>query len=104
MVRGRDPNAVAVLLEDSAAVTGLLLASGCLGLASYTGNMIYDAIGSISIGGKNVFTLYTPLLTMDIQSAKIMFSLQIYKHVTNFSACKVQRAMRGMTLDLFGIL
>ena len=52
MVRGRDPNAVAVLLEDSAAVAGLLLASGCLGLTSYTGNIIYDAIGSISIGGK----------------------------------------------------
>ena len=59
MVRGRDPNAVAVLLEDSAAVTGLLLASGCLGLASYTGNMIYDAIGSISIGGKNAVSLIT---------------------------------------------
>ena len=52
MVRGRDPNAVAVLLEDSAAVAGLLLATGCLALTSYTGNIIYDAIGSISIGGK----------------------------------------------------
>ena len=51
VVRGRDPNAVAVLLEDSAAVAGLLLAAGCLGLTSYTGNIIYDAIGSISIGG-----------------------------------------------------
>lgn len=50
LVRGRDPNAVAVLLEDSAAVAGLLLAAGCLGLTSYTGNIIYDAIGSISIG------------------------------------------------------
>eukprot|EP00794_Sanderia_malayensis_P007174 gene7174-7980_t len=50
LVRGRDPNAVAVLLEDSAAVAGLLLAAGCLGLTSYTGNTIFDAIGSISIG------------------------------------------------------
>ena len=65
VVRGRDPNAVAVLLEDSAAVTGLLLASGCLGLASYTGNMIYDAIGSISIGGKNTVTLRTPVALHD---------------------------------------
>eukprot|EP00795_Rhopilema_esculentum_P000261 gene261-9909_t len=50
LVRGRDPNAVAVLLEDSAAVAGLFLAAGCLGLTSYTGNIIFDAIGSITIG------------------------------------------------------
>lgn len=50
--RGRDPNAVAVLLEDSAALVGVLLASGCLGLASHTGNYMFDALGSITIGGK----------------------------------------------------
>ena len=59
MLRGRDPNAVAVLLEDSAAVAGLLLAAGCLGLTSYTGNIIYDAIGSISIGGEAWLTKHT---------------------------------------------
>lgn len=48
--RGRDPNAVAVLLEDSAALTGILIAATSLGLTSYTGNMVFDAIGSISIG------------------------------------------------------
>lgn len=51
MVRGRDPSAVAVLAEDGAAVTGLLIAASCLGLTSYTGNVIYDAVGSIAIGG-----------------------------------------------------
>ena len=54
--RGRDPSAVAVLLEDSAAVTGVLLASTCLGLVHYTGNPIYDAVGSISIGGADTHT------------------------------------------------
>ncbi len=58
MVRGRDPNAVAVLLEDGAAVAGLILAAGCLGLTSYTGNTIFDAIGSISIGGIFLSTFY----------------------------------------------
>ena len=39
-------------MEDSAAVTGVLLASTCLALVHITGNPIYDAIGSISIGGE----------------------------------------------------
>lgn len=51
VVRGRDPSAVAVLAEDGAAVAGLLIAASCLGLTSYTGNGVYDAIGSIAIGG-----------------------------------------------------
>lgn len=41
-----------MLMEDSAAVTGVLLASTCLALVHITGNPIYDAIGSISIGGE----------------------------------------------------
>lgn len=51
VVRGRDPSAVAVLVEDGAAVAGLLIAASCLGLTSYTGNVVYDAVGSIAIGG-----------------------------------------------------
>lgn len=51
MVRGRDPSAVTVLIEDGAAVAGLVLATGCLGLTSYTGSPVFDAIGSVIIGG-----------------------------------------------------
>ena len=51
MVRGRDPSAVAVLVEDGAAVAGLLIAASCLSLTSHTGNAVYDAVGSIAIGG-----------------------------------------------------
>lgn len=51
VVRGRDPSAVTVLLEDGAAVTGVILATGCLGLTSYTGSTVFDAIGSVLIGG-----------------------------------------------------
>lgn len=51
VLRGRDPSAVAVLLEDSAAVAGVVLCSTCLGLVYYTGNPVYDSIGSITIGG-----------------------------------------------------
>ncbi len=52
MLRGRDPSAVAVLMEDSAAVAGLFLAGTAVGMAHYTGNVVYDALGSITIGGK----------------------------------------------------
>ncbi len=47
---GTDPMAVAVLLEDAAAVTGVVLAAASIGLFILTGNPIWDAIGSIIIG------------------------------------------------------
>ena len=52
VLRGRDPTAVAVLMEDSAAVSGVLFAATALSLAHYTGNVAFDAIGSIGIGGR----------------------------------------------------
>jgi len=57
VVRGRDPSAVAVLMEDSAAVAGVFIAASALGLTHLTGNVVYDAIGSISIGGVYVHTV-----------------------------------------------
>jgi len=46
---GPDPMAVAVLLEDAAAVLGVLIALACIGLYVLTGNPIWDAIGSLII-------------------------------------------------------
>ena len=46
---GPDPMAVAVLLEDAAAVFGVIIASSCIGLFVLTGNPIWDAVGSILI-------------------------------------------------------
>ncbi|CAH3114635.1 unnamed protein product [Pocillopora meandrina] len=51
VMRGRDPSAVTVLLEDGAAVAGVMLATCCLGLTSYTGSPVFDALGSVMIGG-----------------------------------------------------
>jgi len=58
VLRGRDPSAVAVLLEDSAAVTGILMAGAALWLSHITGNSIYDACGSIAIGGTCYYCIY----------------------------------------------
>ncbi|CAL1386775.1 unnamed protein product [Linum trigynum] len=48
--RGHDPTAVAVMTEDGAAVTGLVIAGASLVAVNATGNPIYDPIGSIIVG------------------------------------------------------
>jgi zinc transporter 9 len=45
-----DPATVAVLLEDSVAVLGLVLASAGIWLAFRTGNAVFDSIASIVVG------------------------------------------------------
>ncbi|MFQ5581712.1 MAG: cation diffusion facilitator family transporter [Mariprofundaceae bacterium] len=46
----RDPTTLAVLIEDTVAVFGLLLALAGMGLAALTGSAIFDAIAAILIG------------------------------------------------------
>ena len=43
---------MAILMEDSAALAGVLLAGSALTLTHLTGSVIYDAMGSITIGGR----------------------------------------------------
>jgi len=45
----KDPFTVAVVFEDSAAVVGVLLATGGIGLTHLTGNPVWDGISSICI-------------------------------------------------------
>lgn len=46
----RDPALITVLLEDSAALIGVIIASLGIGLTILTGSAIYDGIASIAIG------------------------------------------------------
>ncbi|WP_433479458.1 cation diffusion facilitator family transporter [Spirillospora sp. CA-142024] len=48
--RTDEPTAISVLLEDSAALIGLLIAFGGLGLHQLTGSATWDGVGSLLIG------------------------------------------------------
>lgn len=50
-LNGPDPMGVAVLMEDGAAMAGLLIAGLAAGLSHAFGSPIFDAVGSIAIGG-----------------------------------------------------
>ncbi len=50
ILRYGDPTTIAVLYEDGVAVLGVLIALGSILLTQYTGDPIWDALGSITIG------------------------------------------------------
>jgi len=60
---GWDPCVNVVLLEDLAAVAGVVVAGGCMGLSQYTGSHVPDACGSLVIasllGSVASFMIYT---------------------------------------------
>jgi len=45
-----DPTTLAVLIEDSVAIVGLLLAVAGMGISAYTGSSIFDGIAALAIG------------------------------------------------------
>merc|ERR1712029_1206087 len=51
VLSGYDPCVNVVLLEDAAAVAGVVIAASCMGLSHFSGSHIPDAAGSIIIGG-----------------------------------------------------
>ncbi|XP_028445869.1 proton-coupled zinc antiporter SLC30A9, mitochondrial isoform X2 [Perca flavescens] len=78
VMQSRDPSTNVVLLEDAAAVLGVIMASGCMGLTSLTGNPLYDSMGSICVGtllgAVSAFLIYTnteALLGRSIQAERV---------------------------------
>ncbi|XP_004927839.1 zinc transporter 9 [Bombyx mandarina] len=50
VMRSSDPSVNVVLLEDTAAVAGVIVAASCMAISQYTGNPLPDALGSILVG------------------------------------------------------
>ncbi|KPJ01953.1 Zinc transporter 9 [Papilio xuthus] len=50
VLRSSDPSVNVVLLEDTAAVAGVVVAASCMAVSQYTGNPLFDAVGSILVG------------------------------------------------------
>ncbi|XP_015200798.1 proton-coupled zinc antiporter SLC30A9, mitochondrial isoform X1 [Lepisosteus oculatus] len=78
VLQSRDPSTNVVLLEDAAAVLGVILAAGCMGLTSLTGNPYYDSLGSLGVGTLlgtvSAFLIYTnteALLGRSIQAEQV---------------------------------
>ncbi|XP_059371904.1 uncharacterized protein LOC132109660 [Carassius carassius] len=78
VMQSRDPSTNVVLLEDTAAVLGVVLAAGCMGLTSLTGNPYYDSLGSLGVGTLlgtvSAFLIYTnteALLGRSIQAEHV---------------------------------
>ena len=46
----KDTSVLTVIVEDSAAILGIIIAGTAVYLSDITGNMVYDAIGSVLIG------------------------------------------------------
>ena len=65
---GIDPSVNVILLEDLAAVLGVAIAAGCLGITYYTGSPMADAVGSLLIGsllgGVASFIVYTNAVSL----------------------------------------
>ncbi|XP_077388838.1 proton-coupled zinc antiporter SLC30A9, mitochondrial [Festucalex cinctus] len=78
VMQSRDPSTNVVLLEDTAAVLGVIMAAGCMGLTSLTGNPYYDSLGSLGVGTLlgtvSAFLIYTnteALLGRSIQPERV---------------------------------
>ncbi|XP_072292149.1 proton-coupled zinc antiporter SLC30A9, mitochondrial [Eucyclogobius newberryi] len=78
VMQSRDPSTNVVLLEDAAAVLGVIMAAGCMGLTSLTGNPTYDSLGSLGVGtllgAVSAFLIYTnteALLGRSIQPERV---------------------------------
>uniref|UniRef100_A0A4W5RT98 Proton-coupled zinc antiporter SLC30A9, mitochondrial n=1 Tax=Hucho hucho TaxID=62062 RepID=A0A4W5RT98_9TELE len=100
LMQSRDPSTNVVLLEDSAAVLGVIMASSCMGLTSLTGNPLYDSLGSLGVGTLlgvvSAFLIYTnteALLGRSIQAEHVQKLTEFLENdpaVRLVSGCHVQ--------------
>ena len=59
----KNPLVLGTIMEDAAAVSGVLIAAGGIGLSFMTGQLLYDHLASLSISGLLLLTSYTLVRT-----------------------------------------
>lgn len=68
VIQGYKPSVNVVLLEDMAAVLGVIIAASCMTITYYTGNPIADCVGSLLVGavmgGVASFIIYTNTIAL----------------------------------------
>lgn len=50
VIRGHDPSMNVILFQDATAVVSVFLTAGCMGLSTWSGSSVPDAIGSLLVG------------------------------------------------------
>ncbi len=101
--RSKDPTTLTVLIEDSLALAGLLIAAVAIALVQLTGVLIIDAIASIVIGVLlMVFALFLAYETKNLLVGEAVTPLkrrQILKAVNSFKEVKKVISLKTMHLS-----
>ena len=93
----KDPTILTVIVEDSAALLGIAIAAIGIYLSDVTNNMIYDALGSILIGG--VLMLFAFFLAKENRALLIGEAMSKKDHVRIIeSVLKIPEVNRVITL------
>lgn len=89
----KDPAVFVVLMEDSAALAGLVIAAIFIGLAVVTGNPLWDGVGSIVIG----VLLIAVAIMLAIESKKLLLGERARPEVQRYLT-EVALGTRGVCL------
>jgi cation diffusion facilitator family transporter len=85
----KDPEVLTVLAEDTAAISGLLVAAACITLASVTGEPAFDAAGSVLIG----LILLSVAFLLGREEGALLLGEAVDPQVRE----AIERAIRGVT-------
>ena len=95
--RSRSPELPVVLLEDAGALLGLVLALGGVGLAALTGDVIWDGIGTLSIGV--LLVIIAIVLTVEMKSL-LIGEAATPEHITAMMAAVESIPLVNRVIDL----
>lgn len=84
----KNPLIIGTIMEDVAAVTGVVIAGAGIGLAQVTGNVMYDHIASLSISGLLLYTSYMLIRTNYSYLLGYSVSPAVQASITNMIAAR----------------